>query len=93
MDSPTRTAPARALALACAALVTAGVGRGIYQHTVVDAREHPTGPEDARYRALRDALPADGRLQYVTDVPQDPARFLAGNLPPRAEFAVRPGRR
>ena len=29
----------------------------------------------------------------VGGVPQDPARFLAGNVAPRAEFASRPGRR
>ena len=29
----------------------------------------------------------------VGGVPQDPARFLAGNVAPRAEFAARPGKR
>src|SRR5438477_446481 len=65
-----RTLSPRAAALACGALIAAGLARGAFQHLVVDGRTPRPALLDDRYRALRAALPPDERLRYLTDGPE-----------------------
>ena len=82
------------LTAAVVALSALGLCRVAYFHFVVEPTEHPLRRIDQELRALVEALPREGEVGYVSDVPMEGSDHEVDEVAKRsflqAQYAVAP---